>query len=91
MNIKLLQSRRAFRAILFVLLLCAMGMTKMHIQKSKRVSSYTDHGIAIGTYDAVNDQWIPSGGRIENAKTGFGSIAWYSHLSISVRKSAATL
>ena len=37
-------------------------------------TSFTDRGTAIGTYDSNTDEWIPSGGRIENEKTGFGSI-----------------
>ena len=39
--------------------------------------NFSDRGTAIGTYDAVNDEWIQSGGRVENEKTGFGSIAQY--------------
>ena len=39
--------------------------------------NYSDRGTGIGTYDAVNDEWIPSGGRVETEKTGFGSIAQY--------------
>ena len=40
-------------------------------------SGYGDRGTGIGTYDAENDTWIPLEGRIENEKTGFGSIARY--------------
>lgn len=40
-------------------------------------SNYSDRGTGIGTYDAVADEWIPLGGRIESEKTGFGSIARY--------------
>jgi len=40
-------------------------------------AGYSDRGTAIGTYDANTDEWIPSGGRVENEKTGFGSIARY--------------
>ena len=47
-------------------------------------ASYSDRGTGIGTYDAVNDQWIPSGGRVENEKTGFGSIARYGQNGIVV-------
>ena len=39
--------------------------------------TFADRGTAVGTYDAVNDEWLPSGGRIENEKTGFGSMARY--------------
>ncbi len=38
---------------------------------------FSDRGTGIGTYDAVNDEWIPSGGRVETEKTGFGCIAQY--------------
>ena len=40
-------------------------------------TGFGDRGTGIGTYDAVNDEWIPLNGRIENEKTGFGSIARY--------------
>ena len=40
-------------------------------------NGYADRGTAIGTYDSNTDEWIPMGGRIENEKTGFGSIARY--------------
>ena len=40
-------------------------------------TSFSDRGTGIGTYDAVADEWIPLGGRIESEKTGFGSIARY--------------
>ena len=40
-------------------------------------ATFADRGTAIGTYDAVNDEWIPCGGRVENEKTGFGTIAQY--------------
>ena len=46
--------------------------------------SFSDRGTGIGTYDAVNDEWIPSGGRIESEKTGFGSIARYGQNGIVV-------
>lgn len=39
--------------------------------------NYSDRGTGIGTYDPANDVWIPLGGRIENERTGFGSIARY--------------
>ena len=39
--------------------------------------SYGDRGTGIGTYDSNTDEWIPLNGRIENEKTGFGSIARY--------------
>ena len=47
-------------------------------------TSYTDRGTAIGTYDAVNDVWTPMGSRVEDEKTGFGSIARYGNNGIVV-------
>lgn len=47
-------------------------------------TDYADRGTAVGTYDANADEWIPSGGRIENEKTGFGSIARYGENGIVV-------
>ena len=41
------------------------------------VTNYSDRGTGIGTYNYANDEWIPSGGRVETEKTGFGSIARY--------------
>ena len=52
--------------------------------------SYSDRGTAIGTYDAVNDEWIGSGGRVENEKTGFGSIARYKDNGIVVAAHTST-
>ncbi len=40
-------------------------------------NGYGDRGTCIGTYNSANDEWIPGGGRIENERTGFGSIAQY--------------
>ena len=40
-------------------------------------NNFSDRGTAIGTYDSNTDEWIPCGGRVENEKTGFGSIARY--------------
>lgn len=51
---------------------------------------YGDRGTGIGTYDAVNDEWIPSEGRVENQKTGFGSIARYGQNGIVVAAHTAT-
>ena len=39
--------------------------------------NFNDRGTAIGTYDYENDEWIPSEGRVETEKTGFGSICRY--------------
>ena len=38
---------------------------------------YTDRGTGIGTYHAETGDWTVVGGRVENEKTGFGSIAQY--------------
>ena len=53
-------------------------------------NSYSDRGTAIGTYDAVNDEWIPSGGRVEQEKTGFGTIARYGQNGIIVAAHTAS-
>ena len=47
-------------------------------------NNFTDRGTGIGTYDSNTDEWIPLGGRIENEKTTFGSIARYRDNSIVV-------
>ena len=52
--------------------------------------SFSDRGTGIGTYDPVADEWIPLGGRIENEKTGFGSIARYKDNGIVVAAHTAT-
>ena len=52
--------------------------------------SYSDRGTAIGTYDSNTDEWIPCEGRVENVKTGFGSIARYRENSIVVAAHTAT-
>jgi hypothetical protein len=39
--------------------------------------SYSDRGTGIVTYDAAGDSWVFSVGRVENERTGFGSIAQY--------------
>ena len=55
-------------------------------------NSYSDRGTAIGTYNYANDEWIPLGGRIENEKTGFGSIARYKDNGIVIAShNAATV
>ena len=53
-------------------------------------TSFTDRGTGIGTYDAVNDVWIPSSGRVESDKTGFGSIAQYGSNGLVVASHTAT-
>ena len=47
-------------------------------------NSYSDRGTGIGTYDYNNDEWIPSNGRIEADRTGFGSIARYKENGIVI-------
>ena len=55
-------------------------------------NSYSDRGTGIGTYDSEADEWIPLGGRIENEKTGFGSIARYKENGIVIAShNAATV
>ena len=54
-------------------------------------NSFSDRGTGIGTYDYNNDEWIPLGGRIENEKTGFGSIARYKENGIVVAAHTATM
>ena len=53
-------------------------------------ASFTDRGTGIGTYDSEADEWIPLGGRIENVKTGFGSIARYKENGIVIAAHTAT-
>ena len=45
-------------------------------------ANFATRGTAIGTYDSNTDEWIPCGGRVEQEKTGFGSIARYRDNSI---------
>ena len=52
--------------------------------------SYSDRGTGIGTYDSNNDEWIPMEGRVEDEKTGFGSIARYKNNGIVVAAHTAT-
>ena len=52
--------------------------------------SFSDCGTAIGTYDTDNDEWIPLGGRIENERTLFGSIARYKENGIVVAANTPT-
>jgi hypothetical protein len=55
-------------------------------------NTYGDRGTAIGTYDSNTGEWIPMGGRIENEKTGFGSIARYKQNGIVIAShNAATV
>ena len=51
---------------------------------------FTDRGTAIGTYDYNTDEWIPLEGRVEDEKTGFGSIARYKDNGIVVAAHTAT-
>ena len=53
-------------------------------------TGFADRGTGIGTYDYNNDEWIPLGGRIENEKTGFGSIARYKENGIVVAAHTST-
>lgn len=47
-------------------------------------SNYSDRGTCILTYDREKDEWFPMGGRIENERTGFGSIARYKENGIVI-------
>jgi len=47
-------------------------------------TNYSNRGTAIGTYDYFNDEWIPSEGRVETEKTGFGSICRYKENGIVI-------
>ncbi len=47
-------------------------------------NGFSDRGTCIATYDSEKDEWIPLGGRIENDRTGFGSIARYKENGIVV-------
>ena len=53
-------------------------------------NSYSDRGTGIGTYDYNSDSWIPLEGRVENEKTGFGSIARYKDNGIVIAAHTAT-
>ena len=53
-------------------------------------ASFSDRGTGIGTYDYNNDLWTPLGGRIENEKTGFGSIARYKENGIVIAAHTAS-
>lgn len=53
-------------------------------------SNFSDRGTAIGTYDINTDEWTPSDGRVENEKTGFGSIARYKENGIVVAAHTAS-
>ena len=53
-------------------------------------SDCSDRGTGIGTYDTQNDVWIPSGGRVENEKTGFGSIAQFGENGVVIAANTDT-
>ena len=53
-------------------------------------SGFGDRGTGIGTYDYENDEWIALGARVENEKTGFGSIARYKDNGIVVGAHTST-
>ena len=57
---------------------------------SGSVSPFNDRGTVIGTYDYENDEWIPGGGRVENEKTGFGSICRYGENGLVVAAHTST-
>lgn len=49
-----------------------------------------DRGTGISTYDSNTDEWVTSEGRVEQEKTGFGSIARFKENSILVAAHTAT-
>ena len=51
---------------------------------------FSDRGTGIGTYDSNTGEWIPCGGRVENERTGFGTIARYKENGIVVAAHTAT-
>ena len=51
---------------------------------------YSDRGTGIGTYDSNTGEWIHCDARVEQEKTGFGSIARYKDHSIVVAAHTAT-
>ncbi len=53
-------------------------------------NNFSDRGTGIGTYDSNNDEWIPLNGRIEDEKTGFGTIARYKENGIVVAAHTAS-
>ena len=53
-------------------------------------AGFADRGTGIGTYDAVNDEWISVGSRVEDTKTGFGTIAQFGSNSLVVAAHTAT-
>ena len=52
--------------------------------------AFSDRGTGIGTYDPNTGEWTPLGARIENEKTGFGSIARYRDNGMVVAAHTAT-
>lgn len=53
-------------------------------------TNFSDRGTGIGLYKSASDEWIPLGGRIENEKTGFGSMARYGENGLVVAAHTAT-
>ena len=52
--------------------------------------NFSDRGTGIATYDSNTGEWFNCGERVENEKTGFGSIARYGQNSIIVAAHTAT-
>ena len=53
-------------------------------------NAFSDRGTGIGTYNYNTDEWIPFGGRVENERTGFGTIARYKDNGIVIAAHTAT-
>ena len=53
-------------------------------------TDFSDRGTAICTYDANTDAWTLSGGRVENEKASFGSIAQYGENGLVVASYSGT-
>ena len=77
----------------------AAARTWTHVWNDGKVSfafthatntNFTDRGTAIGMYNSNTSQWIQSNGRVENEKTGFGSIAQYGTNGLVIAAHTAT-
>ncbi|MBR4391543.1 MAG: T9SS type A sorting domain-containing protein [Bacteroidales bacterium] len=53
-------------------------------------NAYSDRGTGIVTYDSNTGEWSGMGARVENEKTGFGSIAQYKEHGLVVAAHTAT-
>ena len=51
---------------------------------------FSDRGTAICGYDAITDIWTPSGGRVEDEQTNFGSIAQFGENGLVIASHTST-